>query len=289
MAAPRFVNELQENALWLSLSSLWAIGGTMAWLSSPTTSIGRSGSGSELTILALFAATTTLALRLPILTSPTNTRLRSDHAVWLLTSFAAINWLGFFALQTHSWPDAIPIVLLFGLAETWFHIHAWRCAALPWLRECCESFFRGMGALGREPSAEHHFEMPDPTEHSSVQRSTVQGLDEQGRRYLSGTVNVSLAAEQSTQTLSIAFSPPFAGEPEVDFECERDFECEGQGDDGDGDDVSAYLIHSTPAGMRLGVRRKSCSRAVDFSLQWYAAEVELSEVLSPSTAVGALP
>ncbi len=278
MAAPRFVNELQENALWLSLSSLWAIGGTMAWLFSQGTSIGWIGSGSELTMLALFAAATTLALRLPILSSPPITSLTSDHVGWLLTSFAAVNWLGYFALQTHSWSDAIPIILLFGVGETWFHTQVWRCAALPWLRDICENFFRGLRALGRQPMAEREFELPDTSQHSSMERSTVQGLDEHGRRYLSGTINVSLVAEQSTRTLSIAFSPPFAGEPDVDFECE-----------GVGDDVSAYMIHSTPAGMRLGLRRTSSSRAVNFSLQWYAAEVELSEVPGPSATAGALP
>lgn len=282
MAAPRFVNELQENALWLSLSSLWAIGGTMAWLSS-LGSTGSSGSGSELTMLAFFAAATTLALRLPILSSPPNTSLHGDHIAWLLTSFAAVNWLGFLALQAHSWPEAIPVILLFGLAETWFHTQVWRRAALPWLRESCENLFHGLSSLGREPTAEHPFEVPDTSEHSSVERSTVQGLDEQGRRYISGTIRVSLAAEQSTRTLSIAFSPPFAGEPDVDFECE------GLGGEGSGDDVSVYLIHSSPAGMRLGLRRTSSSRAVDFPLQWYAAEVELSEVPSPSATAGALP
>ncbi|MCC7335086.1 MAG: hypothetical protein IT422_08315 [Pirellulaceae bacterium] len=282
MPAPRFVNELQEHALWLSLSSLWAIGGTVAWLFSLGGSTGWNGSGSELTMLAIFAAATTLALRLPILTSPPSTSLRNDHIVWLLTSFAAINWLGFFVLQTHSWSDAIPVVLLFGLAETWFHTQVGRCAALPWLRESCEILFRSLGALGREPTVERRFEMADTDPHGSVERTTVQGLDEQGRRYLSGTIRASLAAEQSTRTLSIAFSPPFAGEPDVDFEFEGP-ECEESGDD-----VSVYLIHTTPAGMRLGLRRTLSTEAVDFPLQWYAVEVELGEVPSPFAA-GALP
>lgn len=285
MAAPRFVNELQENALWLSLSSLWAIGGTMAWLFSQGTSIGWIGSGSELTMLALFAAATTLALRLPILSNPPSTGLRSDpvvwdHAAWLLTSLAAVNWLGFFVLQTRGWSDAIPIVLLFGLAETWFHTQVWRCAALPWLRKSCENLFRLLNTLGREPAKEHQSATHplDTNEHKSIERSTVQGLDDQGQRYISGRILVSLAAEQSTQTLSIAFSPPFAGQPEVDFECE-----------GPGDGVSVHLIHSTPAGMRLGLRRTSSSGGIDFPLQWYAAEVELSEVPAPSASAGALP
>ncbi len=280
MPAPRFVSQLQENALWLSLSSLWAIGGAMAWLASLGNSTDWNGSTSGLAMLALFAAATTLALRLPILSSPPSTSLLSDHAVWLLTSFAAVNWLGFFALQALSWSDAISVAMLFGLAEVWFHRQVWRCAALPWLREGCAKSFRSLSTLGREPAiARQSFKhQSDTNEHGFVERSTLQGLDDQGQRYMSGRIMVSLAADQSTHSLSIAFSPPFVGQPDVDFECE-----------GPGDDVSVHLIHNTPGGVRLGLRRTSSSEAVDFPLQWYAAEVELSEVLGPSTTAGPLP
>jgi hypothetical protein len=306
MPAPRYATELRENTVWLSLASLWAVGGFVAWLSSVGRAEAWNDSSSGLTLLALLASATTLALRQPILSSPPGARLASTHAVWLLTMLATVNWLGFFALQAHSWSEALPAVLLLGLAEAWFHTQVWQGTALPWLRENCAAFTRRLsgfrvfagdavppqplseplpiapftsaeGTLAADPvvppsHALHVLEIEeeeaceaDASEQGTIERRTVQGVDEQGRRYLSGEIQVSLAAQQTSATLSIAFSPPFVGEPDVDFECE-----------GAGEGVAVQLIHSTPAGMRLSLRQAANPEPINFPLQWYAAEVELS-------------
>lgn len=314
MPAP-YATELRENAVWLSLASLWACGGVAAWLSSIGNAAAWNDSSSGLTLLALLASATTLTLRRPILSSPPGTRLASSHAVWLLTMLATINWLGFFALQARSWSEALPVVLLLGLAEAWFHVQVWQTGALPWLRENCEPLARklsGWRAFASDSMAHLSPPLPStqttsaeglmsaslfafptpglhlaetgedeigqdkPSERGSVERQSVQGVDEQGRRYLSGEIVVSLAAQQTSSTLSIAFSPPFVGEPEVDFECE-------------GEGVAVQLIHSTPAGMRLGLRQAANPEPIVFPLQWYAAEVELSDIPQPSPTVVTLP
>ena len=287
MSALRYVDKLQENAIWLLLSALWAVGGLLAWLSSMTDTNDWHGSSSGLAILGLFVAATTLTLRLPILTSPPRTSLGADHCVWLLTMFANINWLGFLAWHSRHGSDVYPMVLMLGAGEAWFHVRCWQMGALPWLRSGCQAIGRQMSSLGVAPHSKSPAAAIDAgtgplresDRDSSIVRQTVQGIDEHGRRYLSGEIVVTLAAEQTTESLSIAFSPPFSGEPDIDFECEGPEEV----------DVTTHLIHSSPAGMRLGLRRAASPQPLVFSLQWYAAEVELEDVPHAPGVLKTLP
>ena len=313
MPGPRYVSELQANALWVCLSCLWAACAFLAWLTTAwltlawgtVASNGAASSlpawGSQLTLVALGVAVTAFVLRLPILSMPPRTSLASDHAVWLLSTCASVNWLGFLALQVPTWSDLIPPLLMMGAGEVWFHALVIRTSALPWLRQYClvaevaKTFDAPVAEVAKTldapvaevaktsdaptPSAETLDEFREVGEPSAgelppldaerddgIERKAVAGVDEQGKRYLSGEIKVSLAAQQSTQTLSIAFSPPFVGEPDVDFECE-----------GAEEDVAVQLIHNTPSGMRLGLRRAASTEATVFWLQWYAVEVELSQ------------
>lgn len=296
MSAPRHASELQENAVWLSLSGLWAVGGAVAWLNSFDNRGDWNGSGGGSTMLALCVAATTLALRLPIFAPATGTRLRCDHAVWLLTTLCTVHWLGFFTQQTSLASDMFPVLLIFGIAEIWFIIRVRESAALPWLRASCLSVYQRLMALGTEPHLDsfradglaiHRRPLADLQpladerqllEGETCERQTVMGSDEQGRRYMSGQIKVAMAAEQMTEALSIAFSPPFAGDPDIDFECE-----------GTTEEVHIQLIHCTPAGMRLSLKRASSPARITFALQWYATEVELSEVPGIPIPSDALP
>lgn len=310
MPGPRYVSELQANALWVCLSCLWAAGALLAWVAAfGVSAFGHtsvwdtvaSGSavdslqawGSDLTLVAVAVAVTTFALRLPILSMPPSTSLASDHAVWLLSTSATVNWLGFLALQVPTWSDLIPPLLLIGVGEVWFHALVLRTAALPWLRQyglvaeaakICAAPTASTGTLGQLRDDSEYCEdgetgageplRRDAQRDDGIDRKAVSGVDEQGKRYLSGEIKVNLAAQQSTQTLSVAFSPPFVGEAEVDFECE-----------GAEDDVAVQLIHNTPSGMRLGLRRAASSEPAVFWLQWYAVEVELSDPLDASRPI----
>ncbi len=357
MLAPRYVNELQENAVWVCLSCLWATCAALAWLASTwdataweataweATTVGLTASdiaagdpalwlspqagASAWTLVALAIACLTFVLRLPILSSPPHTSLASDHVVWLLTTCATVNWLGWLAFQAPTWSDLIPALLLIGGGEVWFHALVCRSNALPWLRQYCAvadvpEAWGGLAAaatlatqplatqpLAAQPlaatptaakAAQPSSDGPcsigtfgelarereaaaadtaagDPAADDGIERRAVAGVDEQGKRYVSGEIKVSLAAGQSTEALSIPFSPPFAGEPLADFECE-----------GAEEDVTVQLIHNTPGGMRVGVRRGASSEAAVFWLQWYAVEVELNESGDVLTSRGhALP
>jgi hypothetical protein len=98
-------------------------------------------------------------------------------------------------------------------------------------------------------------------ESQNLVRRTSEGLDESGRRYLSGEVRVCMEDGQQAETVVIGFVPAFEGEPEVDMECEQ----EG---------VSTRIIHCTPAGMRVTVRRPQAKAALTFEFQWYAVQAE---------------
>ncbi len=299
MPGPRYVNELQENAVWLCLAAFWSIGGLVAWLTALGSQAVWIGSTSGLSLLAVLATGICVALRLPILSSPPSTTLRSDHGVWLLSTFASVNWLGFFLLQSPQWPDALCVAMIWLVGETWFYVTAWRLDGLPWLRECLSYIAARLAGLGIDsdvrpstaPNAESslartesdgsdardtsHVADPQPAD-EQVRRRMVDGVDEQGRRYLSGEIRVAMGADQRSETIVVSFSPPFAGAPEVDFDCET----EG---------VDVQLVNLTPTGMRLGIRRSSAAEPTVFSLPWYAAEVELEDVSASAIDSRVLP
>lgn len=283
MPAPRYVNEPQENAVWVCSATIWSVGGLIAWLAAANSPQTWIGSSSGLVILAVLSTAISIALRLPILCSPPKTTLASDHAVWLVSTFASVNWLGFLALQAPQWSDAWPLAMILLLGESWFHVTAWRRNALPWLREMLVHLVSPVAQLGVDTNHQSLVERNQTLVERNqthlegrVQRSIVDGVDEQGRRYLSGEIRVAMAAGQTAESIVVSFTPAFVGAPEVDFDCE----IEG---------VEVHLINLSPAGMRLGIRRSTGTEPVDFSLPWYAAEVELGDVAAEAIVNRVLP
>ncbi len=74
----------------------------------------------------------------------------------------------------------------------------------------------------------------------------------------------------------MGFCPAFEGDPSVDF-------------DHDADGVSLELVNCTPTGMRMAIRRRNTELPLVFELQWYAAQVELSQRAERGTAKSLLP
>jgi hypothetical protein len=273
--APRFVNDSQENRLWLGLSGLWALGGLLAWFVAAGSQASWIVTSSWLVLFASLTCAVSAALRLPILSQSPSASVRADHTVWLLSSVANINWLGFFVLQAPDWPDALPVLMIWMIGEVWFHTAATRLDALPWLREAWVALHKQLASLGADQPLRSEVHQPvNPhrllESNGCVERRVVEGHDEQGRRYLSGEICVRLTADQPSETIVVGFSPAFAGAPEVDVDCEAD-------------DVEVRLIHCTPTGMRIGIRALSGHEPLDLALQWFAVEVELGR--APSLAV----
>ncbi len=277
--------------MWLGLAAVWSVGGLVAWLVAACSQATWIATSSGLPLLAVLATATSVALRLPILSSPSRTSLRNDHAVWLLSTCASLNWLGFFVLQCPRWSDALPAVIILLVGEVWFHVTAWRCRKLPWLRAGLQSLATQLGSLGVDLST------PEANQHAFTQltlgpdsaasnrncqlgeqedRLTVHGIDEQGRSYLSGELRIAFSADQPLETIVVAFSPPFARSPEVDFDCESD-------------GVDVQLVNCTPTGMRLGIRRSTTREPLVFTLPWYAAEVESGNLSAAVTVERVLP
>lgn len=296
MPAPRFVNDSHENLLWLGLSGLWALGGLLAWFVAVSSQASWIVTSSWLVLFASLTCAISASLRLPILSQSPPTTLRADHTVWLLSSLANVNWLGFFILQAPGWPDTLPVILIWLIGEIWFHSAATRLGRLPWLREGLGTLFKQLGSLGadqpivaaaRKPvsphrpldgsgSAECGSAESGLDKSGSVERRVVAGHDELGRRYLSGEIYVRLTSDMPSETLVVGFSPAFAGVPEVDVECEAD-------------DVEVRLIQRTPTGMRIGIRAISLLEPLDLALQWFAVEVELGRTPSLAATTRSLP
>jgi hypothetical protein len=279
--ALRFVNDSQENALWLGLTGLWAVAGLLSWCVAAGTVSSWIATPSWLVLSASLTCAISMALRLPILSESPRTSLRDDHAVWLLSTVANINWIGFFILQAPGWPDALPVLLIGMLGEVWFHTIATRVGALPWLRNGCTALLRQLSSLGADRPS--RLEKPEPVspgatvqEVGCVERRVVAGHDEQGRRYLSGEISVSLTADKPSDTIVVGFSPAFVGAPNVDLDCEAD-------------GVDVRLINCTPTGMRIGIRGLSLREPLDLALQWFAVEVELGRTPSLVATTRVLP
>ncbi len=286
MPAPRYFSEHQENAVWISMATLWAIGACGAWISAVLAPWHSEISGSLLTILAMLTACASLALRLPILSSPPETSQFCDHLIWLLTGCATANWLGFFVVQSPALVDAFPAIAALAFGEVWFHTIAFRKGLLPWLSDGFARLIEQLSSLGSdtcEPAdglkqENLHLEIQqlgfDGSE--NITRHEICGIDENGGRYMSGTIRVSLADGQKHETIVVGFCPAFVGQPNVDFECNAE-------------DISWELINCSPAGMRIGVRRSQAETSTDFELQWYAAQAEMTETSIPMATTQVLP
>lgn len=304
MAAPRYITDYQQHVSWLCLTTIWAVCGLVACVNEFSTGdrSGDAGASSSLLLLCACAATgITAVLRLPILASPPKASLEADHLVWLLSCMAQINWLGFFVMRAESAFEIVPLVLAFAAGDVWFYSRARAAAVLPWLWHGLAHAQAWLLQLGVEAkpvagaelkanklTAEHQAptSLPAQTPGMAVAidadsagrivRRTVEGIDEQGRRYLSGEIELDLGPEASSQVVVIPFQPAFVGAPEVDFECAAD-------------QVEMQLSNCTPQGMRLNVRRTARGEPATIALQWYAVEVELGELPRETATQRSLP
>ncbi len=301
MPVGRRKDEANESAIWIFLTALWAASAIVAWCSGLLTPEPHTTASSTVTLLGLAVVLISAALRLPVLSKTPRGSLRSDHLVWLLACAANIHWLGFLSGRCELLYDAIPTFLLVACSEVGLYSVASHHRQLPWLRLVAHRLRRQLTNLfgaadltwtSEKPSAApdavqaqsaagqratddwpadskstpqgarqdgRDGEAPDDRLGANLDRRTVQGTDENGQNFLSGEIRVRLAENQQTESIVVGFCPAFEGDPDVDLECELD-------------GVSVRLVHCTPAGMRIAVRRARSSEKASFSLQWYATQ-----------------
>lgn len=92
---------------------------------------------------------------------------------------------------------------------------------------------------------------------SEIVRTSEDGIDPSGRRYLAGEIVIQWQPDQRSHQIVISFVPAFAGVPEVEIELDS-LDCMWQ------------LQNCTPVGLRLQVRRPAGSEEAVTNLSWYA-------------------
>lgn len=294
----RYVSQRQESAVWLATTALWAMGALAAWLATLSGELPQNTPASGLTLLAGLVAVATVALRLPVLScSASGETSASEYVAWLLGCSATINWAGYFALHSPRAADALPALLFLAIAEGWLHHRIYRCGRLRWLTDGLQTLWdrvsqlgteqpAGEPALAQEQNAQPPLMLPahtaDPSIHemsacdldtNKLLRRQEDRMDDEGHRYLAGQVQITFSQDQQTQTLVVGFCPAFRGQPTVDYEIEP--EVAEDVENMEFEDVAIKLVHCTPAGMRLALRRPQAGKESSFWLHWHAVQLEL--------------
>lgn len=281
----RYISPREENWTWLILAGLWAVGGIAAWFYSLLVQQALA-SGLGLFLAACIVAVVGVALRLPMMTVAAHTDERSDHLVMLLGFWATVNWLGMILLHAANFSSVLPAMLVIFAAEGWLHLQFYWRDSWPWLlvQKSSMKFGHRNPSSANSELASEALEPEQALEDDSVDRGdgteaeeefvrrTFEGVAE-GKRFLSGEIQLRLQSEERSQEVIIGFCPPFQAEPGFEFELTDER-------------IGAQLQNRSPAGVRLIVRRQSgmasSEESLDFCLQWYAAEAELPVEVSSS-------
>lgn len=94
---------------------------------------------------------------------------------------------------------------------------------------------------------------------NQIRQTIEDGYDVNGKRYLAGTVHLSWASGQNSQTVILGFVPALSTEPVFDSEA-------------DSENLSVRTLSCTPAGIRLAVKRTEPLESAFNQLEWYATE-----------------
>lgn len=256
---------------WLAGSLLWATGAGAGCLLAVATSAPALSHWQTLA-LAVGVSLLSLGLRLPVLWARCSVPAALIHAVWLLTLLAQVNWAGFLAVRSASGTVAAEALLICLVPEVWLTIMFVANAKLPWLTQ----LFRGVSAEAG-PTPVTTIAVGDPEDASlypetgpieyplevdgdaegDIRREFVDGIDENGERYLSGCVRLHFDCDQRSDIFVLSFCPALDGVAEVELEC-------------DSEDVQAKVEHATETGARVAVRRQTSGEAITATIDWYA-------------------
>jgi hypothetical protein len=261
-----------ENAVdhsgWLAGLALWAFGAAASVFVAVFTSAQAMGLIEILFVASLLSAMS-LALRLPVLLCSRVQPNSLVHAMWLLGAFAQLNWAGFLAVRSANGMVAFLAISVCLATEAWATYLFLSKGRLNWLQELSRACLNEWKAPNAAvpPSAlvkpsdagEVDLRQDDGVEDSvdELIRITRDAIDENGSRYLSGTVHFQMPKSQRTETIVLSFCPPLDAIAEVDLETD----CE---------EITAKVEHVTESGARLTVRRQKVAAAGAYALEWFA-------------------
>ncbi len=291
-----------ESAISRVLATSWASFGLLAWLS---TCAGLSAKipASSLTLLAAVVFAIGIGLK-QYSASMSDSEATTDTAIdVLLCTVGNVNWFGCLTAFSENLREAVPLMILFVLAESLTFGRLRQSVTVAWsqlvpresqgewpgLSVFSSAVSGDLLAAGADASQElSRRKCADgtPSDSTSPQiadafspvaeaddvhqgtlfagrdgmtRQTVEGVDEQQRRYLSGSVVITMPPRQSMEEVVVGFCPAFEGDPQVEIEVDHE-------------EVAARAVTCTPAGMRVQLRRSISAEPLDVILEWYAAQ-----------------
>lgn len=262
----------EDQTGWLAGAAVWAVGAAAGCLVAVAT-IEPALAHWQILALAVTVSLVSLGLRLPVMLTHCPERIWLMHAVWMFGFFAQINWAGFLAARSASGTIAAEAILICLGSELW--LLAWSVSQghLPWLKHFfdgevhpaavhasgdCECSHEQPPSLSLSASSLAVADDEDEGELSAnIHRELVDGLDENGQRYLSGTIRVQFDAQQRTETVVISFCPALDGVAQVELEC-------------DSEDITAKVENATETGARILIRRSEIGDKAEAMIDWFA-------------------
>ena len=254
---------------WLAGLVAWSVGAAVACFFAVET-IEPVLPHWQVLALAVAVSLVSLGLRLPVLLLSCSDRAWLVHAVWMFALFAQINWAGFLAARSSSGTIAAEAMLICLGLEAWMLVRAIGRGELPWLQQFIsgtamvetaeiqlENTAHLKPAIGELPN-----EVEDE-EDGDIRREYVDGIDENGQRYVSGSVRVHLHEQQRTETFALSFCPALDGVAEVELECESE-------------DATAKVENATETGARITVRRTQVGEDAFITVAWFATASQTS-------------
>ncbi len=260
----------EDQTGWLAGIAVWTVGAAAGCLVAVST-VEPALMHWQVLAAAVAVSLVSLGLRLPVMLTQCTDRVWLVHAVWMLAVFAQVNWAGFLAIRSSSGTIAAEAIAVCLGLEIWLLVLFVSRGQLPWLKQ----FFNG-STIATQPVASAPLtsnplatsdnlidQLPQnqsediEEERGDIRRELVDGIDENGQRYLSGSVRVNFDAEQRTESFVLSFCPALNGIAEVELEC-------------DTEEVTAKVEHVTETGARVLVRRQSIGETSVVSVDWFA-------------------
>lgn len=306
-------DRLVDMRLWQIGSVAWWMASLFAWaFVAAHAAPGICTDGSSLTTLGLTVVIISVALRWPLLHPTLPVAILVEHVIWLLAITACLNWIGFLFLIAARSAEVMPTVMLWIVGEAWLVSRISNSDRLAWLKACWKPVPEQLGRVFSASSSSTKAsinqvttkqlpatptpprELASDTElktgfdsDSGELRRSVEGINEDGERYMTGEIRIDFAPGQASETVVIGFCPALRGAPSIEAETADIADVDehsGGFDDGDFDEDSLAIrvIHCTPAGARIIVRRSTSQDRRVVNLTWYAVE-NLSNV---DTAAG---
>ncbi len=263
---------------WLAGAALWATGAATGCMLA-IADTGLSLTHWQVLGLAVLVSIVSLGVRLPVLLSKCKVPTGLLHAIWIFAFFAQVNWAGFLAIRAPSGMIAAEALLICLGIEAWL-LFATR-ARLPWFFSLFDGFDSPASSVAASLSTPANSATQSQMNHTSkhardsatcdtaeqkcaheeevgdIRREFVDGIDENGERYLSGLVKVYFEPNQRTEAVVLSFCPALTAPASLELEC-------------DTEDATARVEHATETGARFLVRRDNVTESACVSVEWFA-------------------